>query len=775
VLTLLVLLVVACPAQARPGVALSGGAQLIPFDTAAPGSAGAGVAVTGLQAGESLLGVDYRPSNGKLYGLGSTSRLYRINEATGHATQVGPQFPTPLSGTSFGFDFSPGPDRIRVVSDNEQNFRVDPDSGLQTVDTGLSPAGSVGAAAYTNDYDGAATSTLFGIDYASDSLVRIGGAGGSPSPNAGGVANIGSLGADAGAGVSLDISFPGETAFATIGGTLYTVDLSTGAATLVGQISPSAVPASGIAVKPMNPGILYLDNLGDLYRTTPSSPASNTATQINVPDIPGEQLVAIDFRPATGELYGLGSGSHLFKVNLDTGAVTQIGSAFTPALSGSSPGFDFLASEDRIRLVTETDQNQRLDPDTAQVFDTDPGTGGTQGDPAITPGTSEITALAGTENYPGAPASATLGLDLSNMSLVRVQDNGTLATVGSLGVPARFNNFAGFDVIEPGVGLATIVPTVFIVPVLFLVDLRSGRATFIGTVAGASSTSGLARGLAIIPRGHFQHASAAPSVEEPAGQAALVVQRTRGGDGVVTIEYATADGSATAGQDYTATSGFLEFGPGETAKTVNVPVLNDSAIEDPETFTLTLTDSTNGATLSTTPTATVTIRSDDAPALTETPGSGTPTGGDNPLASPLPGGMPLPAVPAEPDSFIAALPKALAARKLTAFSGRATDADGDLARVEIAVVRTTGTAKAARAGCAALTAAFRLKTVAPVRGRCRPTLFLKAKGLARWSLKLGRRLPRGTYTVYSRAVDKGGRRETTFSLADGNRRVFTLR
>ena len=61
----------------------------------------------------------------------------------------------------------------------------------------------------------------------------------------------------------------------------------------------------------------------------------------------------------------------------------------------------------------------------------------------------------------------------------------------------------------------------------------------------------------------------------------------------VTVDYATSDGTATAGQDYTATSGTLTFSPGDTAKTVTVPILNDAIDDGGETMTLTLSNASN--------------------------------------------------------------------------------------------------------------------------------------------------------------------------------------
>lgn len=97
--------------------------------------------------GESLLAIDYRPLTGELYGLGSTSRGYRI-APTGQATAVGPSFAIAPSGTAFGVDFNPVADRLRIVRNNEQNMRWDSTSGaIVGNDAALTPPGSVVAAA----------------------------------------------------------------------------------------------------------------------------------------------------------------------------------------------------------------------------------------------------------------------------------------------------------------------------------------------------------------------------------------------------------------------------------------------------------------------------------------------------------------------------------------------------------------------------------------------------------------------------------------------------
>ena len=266
------------------GVTAAG--NLVRFSSATPGTLDVNVAITGLQSGETILGldtrpaslgVDARPASRQLYALGSTGRIYRLNPVTGAATLVSTLTGATLTGTAFGVDFNPVPDRLRVVSDADQNLRINVDNGTATVDTTLAYATgdpnagqnpNVVGVAYTNNFAGAATVTLYGIDSNLDTLVRQGSATGSPvSPNTGQLFTIGPLGVNTTDVVGFDIANPSGVAFAAlaVGGTsqLYTINLTTGAATLLGSIGgTSAIRGITATSPPANP----IDDIGFFVR-----------------------------------------------------------------------------------------------------------------------------------------------------------------------------------------------------------------------------------------------------------------------------------------------------------------------------------------------------------------------------------------------------------------------------------------------------------------------------------------------------------------------------
>ncbi|MFN2577749.1 MAG: DUF4394 domain-containing protein [Pyrinomonadaceae bacterium] len=235
--------------------------HLVRFNTATPGSIVGSLAVAGLQPAENVLAIDFRPVNDTLYALGSTSRLYILNQTTGLATVVGSGPFTPgLSGTEFGFDVDPTTDRIRITSNTGQNLRLNADTGAVVAtdnnlayapaDTNFGVAPQIAGSGYANSSPGATTTTLYAIDSNLDILAT------QDPPNAGTLHTIGPLGVNASAVLGFDIFNDGSTdsAFATlvVGATpgLYSIDLTSGAATLVGAIGGGAT-LRGLAVAPL--------------------------------------------------------------------------------------------------------------------------------------------------------------------------------------------------------------------------------------------------------------------------------------------------------------------------------------------------------------------------------------------------------------------------------------------------------------------------------------------------------------------------------------------
>ena len=244
-------------------VALAANNQLLQFSASAPNAIISATTVRGLNAGDSLVGIDYRPATGQLYALavnGASGRLYTINPLTGAANAVGAGFTMPQSagmsaGKDYGFDFNPTVDRIRVVDDSRDNFRLHPDTGaVAGADLGLSEGAVITGAAYDRNFAGSKMTTLYAIDPNADQLVTIGGIDSAPSPNGGVVRKVGPLGVNASNEVGFDISVgPEGVAFAllTVNNQtgLYSIYLPTGLATLVRTLNVKT-PIVDIAVAP---------------------------------------------------------------------------------------------------------------------------------------------------------------------------------------------------------------------------------------------------------------------------------------------------------------------------------------------------------------------------------------------------------------------------------------------------------------------------------------------------------------------------------------------
>ena len=233
---------------------------LVVFRASRPDLVTRTTAVTGLPAGERLVGIDFRAQDGRLYGLGAGSRLYLIDTTSGAATLLGAAaFVPALIGTVFGIDFDPVADQLRVMSDSGQNLRLDPvadtvvgvDSALAYASgdfhAGVAPV--IAGAAYTNSTASATTTTLFGIDAGLAALVTV------TAPDSGQLTTVASLGVPTTTAVGFDIDGGTGIGYLTLtaptGGAsqLYAINLVNRGVTLTGTIG-HAVPLVGITVHP---------------------------------------------------------------------------------------------------------------------------------------------------------------------------------------------------------------------------------------------------------------------------------------------------------------------------------------------------------------------------------------------------------------------------------------------------------------------------------------------------------------------------------------------
>jgi Domain of unknown function (DUF4394) len=185
--------------------ALTSDQRLIRFDEDCPENTKFIGHIVGIGPDTALVGIDFRVQDGKLYGVGNAGGIYTINTNDGSAVYVN-SLSVPLSGTSFGVDFNPAADRLRVISDNGQNLRHNVNAGGVTIvdgplnyTPGMAAAGVTGAAYTNNDLDANTATTLFDIDITLDQVVL------QIPPNNGSLSAAGKLMVDATAVVGFDI------------------------------------------------------------------------------------------------------------------------------------------------------------------------------------------------------------------------------------------------------------------------------------------------------------------------------------------------------------------------------------------------------------------------------------------------------------------------------------------------------------------------------------------------------------------------------------------
>ncbi len=287
-------------------------------------------AITGVTPGQTLVGIDFRPADNVLYGLGydaatagNNAQLYVLNTTTNVATPVSGAIRLELGGTGerIGFDFNPVADLIRVVSTSDANYRLSPATGaLAGTDANLNYAGGtpadpgVGTVAYTNSFAGSPSTTLYGLDYLNNGLLST-----LALPNSGAMTtqstvmfvipsgpSAGTYGIGTPHDLELDIYYD-ATANTTAGyltevtdlrpnGTrasnLYRLDLATGIATLLGNTVPASTLLNfeirdlAVAI-PSSAPLTWNGNTSSDWDTAANWTPSLVPTALNNVTIPG--------------------------------------------------------------------------------------------------------------------------------------------------------------------------------------------------------------------------------------------------------------------------------------------------------------------------------------------------------------------------------------------------------------------------------------------------------------------------------------------------------
>lgn len=258
-------------AQIETIVGLTAANEIFTFQSNTPSVNTALLAITGLSAGENVLGIDFRPATSPpgvnpptptLYGLTEVGGAYRaitINVATGAVTSAVTIAPG-LSGSRFGVDFNPIPDRLRVYSDTDQNYRINVANGVNTVDGPITnTALEIVGAAYTNNLNGSTANQLFTLDANGEGLYQMTG-----GPQFNGSTLIATLSfanltGTANIGTELGFDISGTTSIAYVGGSVtgsstltgassfYTLNTGNGQLTFQGEFATAVGTVRGIA------------------------------------------------------------------------------------------------------------------------------------------------------------------------------------------------------------------------------------------------------------------------------------------------------------------------------------------------------------------------------------------------------------------------------------------------------------------------------------------------------------------------------------------------
>lgn len=495
--------------------------RLVSFSSTTPSNSAA-VAVTGLASGENIVAIDRRPGGatpGQIYAITDQFRIYTIDPGSAAATMVatmaaaqGDDNPfSRFTGTRISMDMNNFVDQLRLIGNDGQNLRVMLDTGQTFSDTNMTVNGNaptgISEVAYTNNFATACRNTVFYIDTAGDNLMT------SVNASAGVLTRVGPLGVDAQAIAGFDISTNADgsqTAFAALSVmgsvNLYTINLTTGAATAVGAIGALNTGETIVGLARPVPATAPAQAVGELLALTDNNGLvsfqsgfpSKLCTSTTVSGLQGnESVLGIDVRPADRNLYALTSAGTLYTVNATSGAATlkatltadptDTTDPYSVADLNSGIAMDVSPAANQLRAYNGNGKNLRVNMDTG-VTTTDTALSAT----GLNPANAGVTAISYTNGFAGTINNTLYLIDTANDRLLTTPQGasaGVLANVGSLQIQGDVQAVAGLEInavsnsafaaLQVGTNAGNSSD-------LYSISLTNGVATRVGTIGGTA-------------------------------------------------------------------------------------------------------------------------------------------------------------------------------------------------------------------------------------------------------------------------------------------------
>ncbi len=331
---------------------------------------------------------------------------------------------------------------------------------------------------------------------------------------------------------------------------------------------------------------------GTMTFTVTLDAPSSLATSVSYTLNDGSAAAGADFTAVSGVLnFAAGVTSQTIVVPILNDTIFEGSETFNVTLSGATNAT--IADATGVGLI----------------FDDGTGAGGTDNDiPALSVSSPAVAE--------GVETHAVFTVSLSNPSTTAVDVNLALADGTAVGLGTDYG--AGLEVSTDGGTSWSVASNVSFAPGATSVLVRTPvindpldevaeTFTLTATVTGGTTSNTSAAGTATIADNDAPPALSinGVSVNEDAGTITFTVTLNAASGQTVSVNYATADGTATAGSDYTAGSGTLTFAPGTTSQTVTLLVADDSLFEQSESFTVTLSGAVNASIATATGTGTI--------------------------------------------------------------------------------------------------------------------------------------------------------------------------